>query len=291
MPELITVDNLPAFPDRPDDAHKGTFGTVIVVGGSSTMIGAPALCARAALRSGVGLVKIATAPDVLPHALTIEPSATGILLTGDDNVWRQAIDRADPDNKAVLAVGPGMGLAAGGGRKVLSLLRGSRPVVLDADGLNLLARTGRPRPRSDAPLVLTPHPGEFTRLAQPLGITDAPTDPDARPQAAAKLAQAHHAIVLLKGKHTVISDGKHVCINQTGNPALATAGSGDILTGLIASLIAQHMPAFDAARLAAHLHGQAADQWTQNHGPVGLRAQDLADLLPDILHQGDQTAF
>lgn len=282
MAPLTPIQQIPDPPKRPDDAHKGTFGTVIVVGGSETMIGAPALCARAAFRSGAGLVKIATSREVLPHALTIEPGATGIVLGGDDDGWRQAIDRADPDGKAVLAVGPGMGLATGGGQKVLSLLRGNRSVVLDADGLNLLARTGRPRPHSDAELVLTPHPGEFARLAQPLGITDSPTDPAARPHAAAKLAHAHHGTVLLKGQHTVVTDGTRLYINQTGNPALATAGSGDILTGLIAALLAQGMNAFDAAVLGAHLHGLAADHWAKAHGNRGLRAQDLADELPGV---------
>ncbi len=283
MDTLTPVEQPPEPPNRPDDAHKGTFGTVIVVGGSETMIGAPALCARAAFRGGAGLVKIATTQDVLPHALTIEPGATGVLLSGDDNDWRQAIDREDPDAKAVLAVGPGMGLATGGGQKVLSLLRGNRPIVLDADGLNLLARTGRPCPKRDnAQLVLTPHPGEFQRLAQPLGITDCPTDPATRPHAAAKLAHAHHGTVLLKGRHTVVTDGTRLYINQTGNPALATAGSGDILTGLIAALLAQGMKAFDAAVLGAHLHGLAADQWSKHHGPRGLRAQDLADELPSV---------
>jgi hydroxyethylthiazole kinase-like uncharacterized protein yjeF len=288
MDNLTPVEQIPEPPKRPDDAHKGTFGTVIVVGGCETMIGAPALCARAALRSGAGLVKIATTADVLPYALTIEPGATGVLLNGDDDGWRQAIDRADPDSKAVLAVGPGMGLATGGGQKVLSLLRGNRSMVLDADGLNLLARTGRPRPRprnDHAELVLTPHPGEFTRLAQPLGITDSPTDSATRPHAAAKLARAHHGTVLLKGQHTVVTDGTRLYVNQTGNPALATAGSGDILTGLIASLIAQGMPAFDAAVLAAHLHGEAADHWAKAHGNRGLRAQELADELPGAFEQ------
>ncbi len=286
MSELVTVDKLPDLPTRPDESHKGTFGTVIVVGGSATMIGAPALCARAALRSGSGLVKIATTGDVLPYALTIEPCATGVLLQGDAEGWRHEIDIADPDGKAVLAVGPGMGLAEGGGQKVLALLRGNRPIVLDADGLNLLARTGRPRPRpredGGAELVMTPHPGEFARLAKPLGITECPTDPGSRSEAAAKLAKHHHAVVLLKGQHTVVTDGQRLYTNQTGNPALATAGSGDVLTGLIASLIGQGMSAFDAAVLGAKLHGQAGDIWAKRHGQSGIRAQDLTDRLPEV---------
>jgi len=285
MPEFTAVDQAPKPPVRPDDAHKGTFGTVIVVGGSQTMIGAPALCARAALRSGSGLVKIATTADILPFALTIEPGATGVLLTGSDDAWCQQIDHADPQGKAVLAVGPGMGLATGGGQKVLSLLRGARPVVLDADGLNLFARTGRPRPRGGGELVLTPHPGEFETLAKPLGITDCPTDPATRPRAAAKLACAHHAIVVLKGQHTIVTDGQKLYTNTTGNPALSTAGTGDVLAGVIASLIGQGMAAFDAATLGTYLHGLASDQWASRHGHSGLRAQDLADELPGVFKQ------
>jgi len=284
MSDLTTVEKLPDLPSRPDDAHKGTFGTVIVVGGSATMIGAPALCARAALRSGSGLVKIASAGDVLAHALTIEPCATGVILSGEAEAWRHGIDAADPDRKAVLAVGPGMGLARGGGQKVLALLHGNRPIVLDADGLNLLARTGRPRPRprgsGGAELVMTPHPGEFARLAKPLDITDCPTDPASRPQAAVKLALALHSVVLLKGRHTVVTDGQRLYVNQTGNPALATAGSGDVLTGLIASLIGQGLAAFDAAVLGTYVHGLAGDHWAKRHGRSGLRAADLTDELP-----------
>ena len=286
MSDLITIDKVPDAPQCPLDAHKGTFGTVIVVGGCQTMIGAPALCARAAFRAGAGLVKIATTSNVLPHTLTIEPSATGIVLDSDD--WSQTINEADPDGKAVLAVGPGMGLAAGNQQRVVSLLQLNRPTVLDADGLNLLAQTAKPCPdRKNSPLILTPHPGEFARLAEPLGIKESPTHPDSRPQAAAKLAQAHNAVVLLKGRNTVVTDGKRVYINDTGNPALATAGSGDILTGLIVALLAQHMSAFDAAVLGAYLHGEAADQWARDHSPRGLRAQELADQLISVinLHQ------
>ncbi len=285
MQDVTTVNRVPDPPMRPGEAHKGTFGTVIVVGGSPTMLGAPALCARGALRSGSGLAKIATTADVLPYALTIEPGATGVLLAGDEDAWRQALDNADPDVQAVLAVGPGMGLATGGGQKVLSLLRGGRPIVLDADGLNLLARTGRARPRGGAELVLTPHPGEFQRLAQPLGIDDCPTDPGTRPSAAAKLAQAHHGVVVLKGRHTIVTDGQRLYTNTTGNPALATAGSGDVLTGLIASLIGQGMLPFDAAVLGVYLHGLAGDRWAKRHGRSGLTATDLADELPNAFDQ------
>jgi len=276
---------LPHPPPRPADGHKGTFGTVIVVGGCPTMIGAPALAARSALRSGAGLVKAACTSDILPHVLTIEPSATGIALDADadpdtDATQRlRAIDQADPDEKAVLAVGPGMGGASGVWPAVQALLATARPTVLDADGLNALAASRQQLDRP-ATTVLTPHPGEFRRLAEAAEITQDPTDLSQRPNAAARLAGHHGCVVLLKGRHTVVSDGTRSFINQTGNPALATAGSGDVLTGLIAGLIAQGMDAFDAACLGAHVHGAAADTWAETHGSSGIRAMDLADALP-----------
>ena len=277
---MIEIKNNLKAPPRPADGHKGTFGTVIVVGGCDTMIGAPALCARAALRSGVGLVKIACPAKILPHVLTIEPSATGIALGNEPEDVLAQIELADPDQKAVLAVGPGLGQENVRGELVAALLQGPRAMVLDADGLNLLAKRIREiEPQEHAPLVLTPHPGEYRRLADALGIEANPVDPDLRVHATSQLASQLNAIVVLKGQNSVIADSEHYAINRTGNPVLATAGSGDVLTGTIASLIAQGMLPFDAARLGAHVHGAAADQWTKQRGCRGLRAIELADEL------------
>ena len=277
---MIEIKNNLKAPPRPADGHKGTFGTVIVVGGCDTMIGAPALCARAALRSGVGLVKIACPAKILPHVLTIEPSATGIALGNEPEDALAQIELADPDQKAVLAVGPGLGQENVRGELVAALLQGPRAMVLDADGLNLLAKRIREiEPQEHAPLVLTPHPGEYRRLADALGIEANPVDPDLRVHATSQLASQLNAIVVLKGQNSVIADSEHYAINRTGNPVLATAGSGDVLTGTIASLIAQGMLPFDAARLGAHVHGAAADQWTKQRGCRGLRAIELADEL------------
>ena len=278
---FTTVSALPALPARPDDAHKGTFGSVLVLGGCATMIGAPALAASGALRGGAGLVKIATDPAVLPFAITIQPGATGIALPDDPEGIIAALDAADPGHRAVLAVGPGLGRRPAAPRLVERLVRGPRRLVLDADGLNALA-DGRPRRHQpEPPLVLTPHPGEFRRLAEAAGITHDPLDPAQRPLAAAAMATVHHAVVVLKGRHSIVSDGPDVYVNRTGNPALATAGTGDVLTGLIAALLAQGMATFDAAVLGTHLHGAAADLWLDRHGPSGLTARDLAALLPD----------
>jgi len=278
------------LPLRPAAGHKGTFGTVIVVGGSSGYIGAPALCATAALRTGVGLARIAAPPQILPFALTIEPSATGIARDANPTEALNALNLADPDHRAVLAIGPGLGQNSGLQELVVTLLAGRRPVILDADGLNNLAAALCRDPQLlpvhhsvTRPLILTPHPGEFSRLATPLGITASPPDPAPRADAAGQLARACQAIVVLKGPHTVIADGQGHVLNRTGNVALATAGTGDVLTGVIASLLAQGCSAWDAAVLGAHLHGFAADLWARRHGQAGLAAMDLAHLLPDAL--------
>lgn len=285
MPDLQPITRLPNPPARPVDGHKGTFGTVIVVGGCPTMFGAPALCAGAVLRAGAGLVKVAADAALIPHVLTIEPSATGIALAGSAAQRVAQIESASPDHAAVLAVGPGLGEADDLDALIPALLALPwRGIVLDADGLNAVARLGYRHPKNACPLVLTPHPGEFRRLAEPAKITADPTDLEQRPRAAAELAAFHHGVVVLKGQHTAVTDACRLYLNTTGNPALATAGTGDVLTGLIAGLLAQHMPPLDAATLATHLHGRAADQWAERYGPSSLTARDLLTLLPAALH-------
>ncbi|MEX0887508.1 MAG: NAD(P)H-hydrate dehydratase [Phycisphaeraceae bacterium] len=284
MPDLESVTALPSLPARPADGHKGTFGTVIVVAGSEAMIGAPALVATAALRTGTGLVRLAVPRAILPFCITIEPSATGLPLGDDPAANHDIINTADPRQRAVVAAGPGLAENDASEGLIHALLADARPLVLDASGLNLLARShpksAIPNPKSDIRTILTPHPGEFARLAEPLGITHSATDADERPAAAAALARALHAVVVLKGRHSVITDGQRVCTNHTGSAALATAGTGDVLTGIIASLLGQGMNPFDAAVLGAHLHGLAAEQWTAAHGQAGLRAADLAHAIP-----------
>ena len=287
---LKAVTEVPPAPSRPDDGHKGTFGTVIVVGGQKTMIGAPALCASAAFAGGAGLVKIAAFESVLPFCLTIEPGATGLAVDDDAGRTLAMFDETDGQERAVLAVGPGMGSAKVWASLIDAILRSGRAVVLDADGLNHLAAGGKPRPVGEGcvpegRLILTPHPGEFARLAEPLGISESPTDPDKRPIAAARLARAHAAVVVLKGQHTIVTDGSRFYRNQTGNAALATAGTGDVLTGLVSSLVAQGLKPFDAAVLAAHVHGLAADLWCEKNGPSGLTARKLINHLPLAMHR------
>jgi ADP-dependent NAD(P)H-hydrate dehydratase len=276
---METVSAIPAPPARPDDAHKGTFGTVIVVGGSPIMIGAPAMTATSAFRSGAGLVKIMTHTAVLPHCLGIEPSATGLHRDMDLGLLSASTE------KLVLAIGPGMGAGPDECALLESLLRLEQPCVLDADGLNNLASLGAAAGKCHAPLVLTPHPGEYRRLAHASGLSLDPTDPDQRSDAAAALADRYGAVVVLKGRRTVVCAGDQSYTNTTGNVALATAGTGDVLTGVIAAFMAQGMQAFDAAVLGVYLHGLAADVWAQRHGKSGLLARELADLLPEVIEK------
>jgi len=277
---LDWLETPPPPPARPAEAHKGTFGTLTVVGGSATMIGAPAIAAGAALRSGVGLARIATWPAILPFCLTIEPGATGIALSDSVAEAFAALDEADPEHPSVLAIGPGLKRGGLASELVPRPLNEARPVVLDADGLNVLAERGSGRQNEPTLAVLTPHPGEFRRLATSAHIEADPTDPDDRPRGAGELARHYRAVVVLKGQHTIVTDGQRAYRNRTGNPALATAGTGDVLTGVIGSLIAQGMPGFEAAVLGVHLHGLAGDLWAKQVGPAGLTARELAARLP-----------
>ncbi|WP_428389864.1 NAD(P)H-hydrate dehydratase [Mucisphaera sp.] len=280
---------LPDLPARPADGHKGTFGTVLVVGGSVGMIGAPALVARAAFRMGVGLVKVATAGEVLHQVIGLEPSATGVVLPGDPSEALAAIGRADPEKSAVLAIGPGLGVTA----ETIALVEGcladpSRAVVLDADGLNALAvrlASGCLVPGTlPGRLVVTPHPGEFARLAHPLGIRLSGTDPAEREGAARALAEALGATVVLKGQGTVVAAScDRLYVNESGHSAMGTGGSGDVLTGVIASLIAQGLDPFNAARLGVYLHGRAAESWVARYADRGMLARELTDALTEAV--------
>lgn len=268
------LSDLPLLPKRAANAHKGTFGTVIVVGGSRTMLGAPALCASGALRAGCGLVRIAAPASILPFCLSIEPSATGI--------ESPRLSRSF-DANAVLAIGPGMGIGPAQRKAVARLLATPNVKVLDADGLNNFA--AMKNPRRAGVLILTPHPGEFRRLAERLGVSSDPIDAVQRERATRELARAYRAIVVLKGRRTVISDGARTRVNQSGNVALAIPGSGNVLTGVIASLAAQGMEPFDAAVLGTYLHGRAGDLWARQRGSSGLTARDLAMLMPEAMQR------
>lgn len=251
-----------SLPPRPRVAHKGDHGHLLVVGGDHGMGGAIRLCGEAALRAGAGLVSVATR-DV--HVVALNAGCPELMARGVDGPQAIAplIERAD-----VLAVGPGLGQGAWGHALWLTALDSDRPLVLDADGLNLLAREPR---RFDRVTVLTPHPGEAARL---LGVDIATVQAD-RFASVRELARRHGAVVVLKGAGSLIAhpDGR-LAACPWGNPGMAVAGMGDVLTGVIAGLLAQGATAWEAACLGVGLHARAGDAAAEA-GERGLLASDL----------------
>ena len=280
------IDTLPSPPVRPADAHKGTFGRVLVIGGSRGMSGAPSLAGLGALRGGAGLVFVAVPSEVLPIVAAIEPSYLTIPLATDEEHGCLSAEgltglRKACEGKDAIALGPGLGTSRGVATVVTTLFAElPQPMVVDADALNVLASSGGVGSisrRADArgARILTPHPGEFARL---IG-SDIATVQSQRAKLAAEFAATHGVIVVLKGQGTVITDGDRVAINRTGNPGMATGGSGDVLTGLIAALLAQGLAPFEAAQLGAHLHGLAGDLAAAELSQPGLIASDLPRFL------------
>lgn len=304
------VVKVPRLARRPRDAHKGDCGRVLVLGGSTGMLGAAALCANAAYRSGAGLVRVAVegflAGDIAPMA----PCATFIPYLISRSTWefrdprqRQADPIADRQlmeiawnviqvamrANDVAAIGPGWGVDATRHFLLeLILEQGERPLVIDADGLNVLSRLREWPERvrtyiergaaANASIVLTPHPGEMKRLLESAQLKDDPRKD--REAAAASLAARTGAVIVLKGAGTVVAHDKRLFLNKTGNPGMATGGAGDVLTGMIAALIGQKLSPFDAAVLGVHVHGAAGDLAAKALGEVSMMATDILDQLP-----------
>ena len=277
------IETIPKLKPRAVDGHKGDYGKVCIIAGSIGMSGAAALAGRAALRAGAGLVRVATPKSVLPIVAAIEPSFTTIALPedGDGRISAKAIHavlEAIGENDAV-AFGPGIG-TSGAIRSVLEILLEQQPLrlIIDADGLNNLAGIKNWPARLKAKLILTPHPGEMKRLWSGLFREQLPAE---RQEQALQLAQRTNTVVVLKGAGTVVTDGEKVYINKTGNPGMATAGSGDVLTGVITALLGQGLSDFDAAVLGVYVHGLAGDIASEKIGRVSLIATDIIDSLPD----------
>ncbi len=302
----------PPLPAREPAGHKGTFGTVGVVGGcahgpegekpGSMMVGAPALAALAALRSGAGLAHIGAPAPILAAVLNAALSATGTPLPTDDagrvvpHLAAPALDKITSTANC-LVIGPGMGIDAGGEALVVrALAQSDCPVVLDADGLNHLCRVTEAHLDLTAPTIMTPHPGEFRRLADAFGIS---VEVGAPGVAAAALARRLGCIVVLKGAVTAVSDGHDTWMQDRPNPALATGGSGDVLAGVIAAIAAQFHPRgpqlpgvtvpgslslIACACLGVRIHAAAADAWCEaKDSRSGMLAVDLTELLPEAM--------
>ena len=276
------------LPRRPDDGHKGTFGTVLVVGGcddsDSMMLGGPAFAALGALRSGAGRCFLAAPAAILAESLSVAPSATGVPLHDAPSAIQRLHDATQQIDAEVL--GPALGRSPSAVDVVRSrLATDGPPLVVDADGLNVLAEHADIASGSRT-RVLTPHPGEYARLACAYGLPSAGDGDESRTQAAAALATHSRCIVVLKGSRTIVSDGKRHWMCESGSVVLATAGTGDVLSGIIGGLLAQpaNNDAFANAVLGTWLHASAGSLWASRQGDRGLLAAELAFAVPEVLH-------
>ncbi len=276
---LTQADVWSMLPDRDPWGHKGDFGKLLLLCGSLGYTGAAALAARAALRSGAGLIFLGVPVSIYEvEACKLDepvvfplPEKGGMLSEEAIPLILNRLSKCD----AVL-LGPGMGQSSSVLAVVQAVLTHSAaPIVLDADGINVLAPHRDILRGRTSHVILTPHDGEFQRLG---GIL-----PSDRGAAAAALARELGVCVLLKGHRTVITDGHRLYENHTGNPGMATGGSGDVLAGILVSLLGMGLPPLEAAACAAWLHGAAGDLCAQRLGQYGMTPSDLIETLPRLL--------
>lgn len=274
---------------RPRDSHKGTFGAVLAVAGSASYRGAAALAVEGALRTGAGIVTLASVEPVLAAVSARLPECClcPCEAGAEGGIAPESIPRIQRQKATVLLLGPGLGYTAQSMARaaetrtlVQTLLPGfAGSAVLDADGLNAAARLlaeGGAFPHPAGELIVTPHPGEMARLT---GLSASQINAD-REGTALRYAQEWNAVVVLKGARTVVAapDGR-VRVNPTGNPGLSRGGSGDVLAGMTAALLACRLPAYEAAACAVYLHGAAADRAAAVHGEYGMLPHDI---LPEL---------
>ncbi|MDH3786311.1 MAG: NAD(P)H-hydrate dehydratase, partial [Acidobacteriota bacterium] len=274
----LRVNDPQSLPLRPTDSHKGVHGHLLLVAGSVGKSGAAVLAGRGALRGGVGLVTVACPEAVRPEIACQQAELMTLGLNAAD---RETLEQRATGFDAV-ALGPGLGLDDETVAWVRSLTgRLREPMVIDADGVNALARGGADpawvATRPQAGTVLTPHPGEAARL---LGWTTQQVQSD-RLQALERLVEGWKVVVVLKGEHTLIGSPEgDVAVNITGNAGMATAGTGDVLTGLLGAFLARGIAPYEAACLAVQIHGDAGDRAAELLGQDGMIASDLVEMLP-----------
>jgi len=263
---------LERLPSRPATAHKGLYGTVLIVGGDYGMAGAAAMAAEAALRCGAGLVRVATRPEHVAALVARTPEVMPLgVSSGED--FAPLLEAAD-----VLVVGPGLGQSPWSEHLLHVAAATGKPMVLDADGLNLLAAGRQVANAQRDNWVLTPHPGEAARL---LGCSTGEVQGD-RFGAVQALQRRHGGVAILKGNGSLIADQEQLLLSDYGNPGMASGGMGDVLSGVIGALLAQHLPALEAAALGVCLHGAAGDIAAQQ-GQRGLAASDLIPEMRALL--------
>ena len=279
LKELNHETVLSILPDRDPYAHKGKFGKLLLLCGSRGYTGAAALAVMGALRSGAGLVFLGVPESI--YAIEAVKLTEAIVFPLPDEGGKlsaaaipEILERL-PKLDAVL-IGPGLGQSEGTTEVAKAVLQSfAGPVVVDADGINVLSRHKDILRGRTAPTILTPHDGEFARLG---GVIS-----DDRTASARTLAGDLGSIVLLKGHETVITDGEIVYVNHTGNPGMAVGGSGDVLAGIIVSLLGQGIKPLEAAACGAWLHGAAGDRCADKLGQYGMLPSDMVEALPRLL--------
>lgn len=296
--DVERIEQPAALPLRAADGNKGTFGRLLVVGGSDEMIGAPVLAGMAALRAGAGLVQVAMPKSVLAAGLSVCPELIGMGLEGAGANVRLVEEAAKAD---AMVVGPGLGMAEAAKERLRVLVGIDKPMVVDADALNLLSKLNKwPTATFKARAVLTPHPGEMRRLASLLPLREAgawagapgatssgagtaagpiPSSDAEREKVAVAAARTFGQVIVLKGHRTVVTDGKRVYVNTTGDSTLAKAGTGDILSGVLGALLGQGMERFEAATLAVWLHGRAGELAGAEYGKRSALGREVIECL------------
>ncbi len=285
---VIITRELTPLPQRSPEAHKGDMGRIVIIGGCSDdvlMVGAPAMAATAAFRSGAGLVQLLVPEEIRAPAAILAPCSTTRALPTDADAVLQAVSDFKAD---VVAVGPGLGRSIEPFVLREILIGFTGPMVVDADGLNVLAANEAFEIPDGSRVVLTPHPGELRRLLSARGRTCAiDRDPASRQAAACALVEAYGCSVVLKGHGTIVTNGDRMYINETGNSGMATGGTGDVLTGVIAGLMGQHVPPLEAAILGVYLHGLAGDFAAEELGRISMTATDVLEYLPEAFCDHD----
>lgn len=265
--------------NRPADSHKGDFGRILAIGGSEGMAGAISLAGMAALRSGSGMVKVAVPESIQGLVASNNPCLMTLGCVADGDYFHGANESSLSHHSQwadVVAIGPGMGRGEAQ-QWILKNLYAKipQPMVVDADGLNALSDCeGIDLSLHEGQRVLTPHPGEFCRL-----VDQKITSREELETRADAFARETKSVVVLKGNRTFVTDGQQSYRNLTGNPGMATAGSGDVLTGVVASLIGQGFAPFEAATLGVYLHGAAGDEAAKKVGMISLIATDIVECL------------
>lgn len=291
MQELIWSDICAAIPKRKRDAQKGDFGRLLCITGSRNMPGACALSTQAALRSGAGLVTVATAPENPMRLAAAEPEAMWLPLATDEDGFLRNVVNHEPlemhlHRADAILIGCGLGTTEETRGLVRWVLESAAcPVILDADGLNCVTDCIDLSRRMRTDWILTPHPGEMARLTG-LSIAAIQTN---RKQAAEQFVRKYPVTLALKGAGTLVAQGDCIVKNPTGNPGMSRGGSGDVLAGMIAAFAAQGMSSWDAVCVGVYLHGAAGDLAAQNYSEQAMLPRDLLACLPKVLLKLEQT--